>query len=109
MTQVKDVSRTSARAAQNCFGPRLQLLPVRKEQHRIEVSLHRAFEAHAAPTIVQRNAPVKSDDFGSRLFHGRQQRSGLRAEINDRHASLLQLLYQLGHMGQNVSAVVLDT
>ncbi len=45
VAKIKDVSRPPCRAAQNILRPRFQFLPIREQQHRIQISLNRTFEA----------------------------------------------------------------
>ena len=67
-----------------------------------------ARRTQASPAFIERNAPVQADDFRSGFSHRRQQRRAVGSEINDRHAGLLQLLYQFGRARQNVTAIVFD-
>src|SRR5258707_2386187 len=108
MAKVEDVAGPLTRTAQDIFRARLQFLPAGKEQHRIQVALHPTSMLQAAPALVQRDAPVETDYFGSRLFHRGQKSRAIGSEINDRHACLLQSLHHAGDMRQYVPAVIFD-
>src|SRR5215469_668976 len=95
----------SAGKSQNILRPGFKFLPVGKEQYRIEISLHRALEVHQAPALIKRNAPVEADHFSASFFHRRQQGSAVGAEIDNRHASGLELLHETGHMSEHISSI----
>src|SRR5581483_6336777 len=93
-------------AAQDVFGPRFKFLPVSKQQNRVQISLDGTFAAETAPALVERNTPVKSDDFCASLLHGRQQGSALGTKINDRSAGATKILHQFGSSRQDITAIV---
>ena len=59
-----------------------------------------------APALVERDAPVEADDFGSGFVHRRKQRSAVGAEINNGRAGFLQALHENGDVRQDVAAIV---
>src|ERR1700687_4286181 len=89
MAEVEDMTGPLTRTAQDIFRARLQFLPAGEEQHRIQVTLHRTTVFQAAPALVEWDAPIESDYFGSRFFHRRQKGRAVGSEINDGRARLL--------------------
>ena len=108
VTQIENVSGTPGGAAQNIFGARLQFLPIREEQDRIEISLHGAFEVEISPAFVKRDAPVEPNHFGAGFSHRGQKGSAVCPEINYWHTCFLQSLHQFGGARQHIAAIVLD-
>src|SRR5271170_2054863 len=92
VAQIEDVAGASGGESKNVFGARLQLLPIGKKQDGIEIALYGAAMFEIAPALVERNAPVETDDFGSGLTHRGEQSGGVGAEINYGRARLLQAL-----------------
>src|SRR5579859_6399586 len=78
--QIEDVSRAARSLLQHRISALTQLLLAAKEQHRIEIALHRPGKIEAAPRLVQREAPVHADHLRAGLLHRRQQRSAVSAE-----------------------------
>src|SRR5580698_752844 len=70
--QIKNMSRPPACLPQNIFGARLNFLPLRKKQRRIQISLHRSAITQTFPAFIEGNAPVEPDHLGARLLHRRQ-------------------------------------
>src|SRR3982751_5983087 len=96
-------------AIEHVFGTRADLVPRCKEDNRIEVALNGATKVHAAPSVIQRDAPVDTDYLCARLFHGRQQCGTVRAEIDYRYLRFLEVLYQFCRTWKNVATVVVNT
>src|SRR4051812_31399910 len=94
---------------QDVFGTSADLVPRCKEDNRVEVALNGATKVHAAPSVVQRDAPVDTDYLCARLFLGRQQRGTVRAEIDYRHLRFLEVLYQFCRPWKNVATIVVNT
>ena len=108
VAQVEDVTGTSGGLTHDVFGARPHFLPVCKQKNRVEISLYRTLEIHLPPAFVERNSPVQANDFCSGFLHRGQQGCAIGAEVNDRHAGLLQFLYQVGDMREHVAPVILD-
>ncbi len=68
MPEVEDMPRPAARARQDLT--RLSLHNFRRCQHhgRVEIALNRNI-TQAIESLIDRNAPVDSDDLSARLFH----------------------------------------
>src|SRR6266404_662947 len=82
------------------------LLPASKKQNWIQVSLHRS-RSDRLPALIQRNPPVQADHLSAGLFHRRQKRGTVGAEIDDRRSSLLQRFHQFGGARHHVTAIVI--
>src|SRR5690242_2307053 len=66
------------------------------------------FRAHSFPSVIERDTPVKADDFGSSFAHRGQQRGAVGAKVNDGYSGFLQRLYQFRGARKHVTAVVFD-
>src|SRR5260370_12401290 len=108
VAQIEDVAVAAARELKNMLGARFQLLPIREEQDRVQISLDGAAIFEIAPAFVQRDAPVEADDFSAGFIHRGQQRGAISAEIYDGRAGLLQTLHQISDVRQDVTAIILD-
>ena len=106
MAEIEDVAGASGGELQNVFGAGLQFFPVGEKQDGIQIALHGAAMFEIAPALIERDAPVEADDFGSGFIHRGKQRGAVGAKINDWRAGLLQALDQGGDVRQNVAAVV---
>src|SRR5215470_869447 len=100
--------RAPAGFLQDLFRPRLNFFPPCEEKHRIKISLDCAFEVKLPPAPVERNSPIKSDDFRARLFHRGKKRRAIGSKIDDRHTGLLQVADQFGGAGKDIAPVVFD-
>src|ERR1700721_307513 len=109
MAEIEDVAGASGGEAQNCFGSRLQFLPIREQEDGIEIALHGAAMMEIAPALVERDAPIETDDVGASFIHGGEKGGAIGTEINNGSAGLLQALDHGGDVGQNVAAIILDT
>ena len=69
MSKIKNMPGSSASLTQNILGARLEFLPLREQQHRIKIPLHRAAVAQAFPPLIQRNAPVEANHLRARFGH----------------------------------------
>jgi hypothetical protein len=109
MAEIEDVAGASGGEAQNFFSSRLQFLPIREQEDGIEIALHGAAMMEIAPALVERDAPIETDDVSASFIHGGQKRGAICTEINNGSAGLLQALDHGGDVGQNVAAIIFDT
>ena len=103
MAKIKDMAGASVGLLQDGFRLLPQLLPTGKQCYRIEIPLHRRQVSHVLPSLVERNPPIDSNDFRPGFLHRRQQGGAVGPEVNDRHASRLQAVDQLGGARQSVA------
>src|SRR5712671_733033 len=89
VTEVEDVAWTPAGALQHVVNRLEDAFDRREQDRRIEVALHRAVVADAFPRLVNRRAPVGADDVAARVPNLAQDRAGTDAEMNRRHAEIL--------------------
>src|SRR5260370_38817689 len=76
VAQIEDVPGPAAGLTQNRRRARAQLLLPGEEQDGIELALHCPLKLQATPRLIEREAPVTSNNLGAGLFH-RDQVSGL--------------------------------
>src|SRR5580698_4662357 len=100
------MSGTPGCAMQNVFGSRLQFLPIREKQNRIEISLHSTFEIEIPPAVIQWNAPVKPNHFGASFAHRGQKSRAVGSKINDRYLGSLQCLHKFSRARKHVTPIV---
>src|SRR5262249_49570232 len=77
-----------------------------KEQHRIQIALYCPLKVQATPCLVQRKTPVYTDHLSAGLFHGRQQRGCIGAEVDDGNVRGLQPPDEVSGGGQSIPAVI---
>src|SRR5882757_7702901 len=107
VSEIEDVTGAAAGLAQDVFRARLNMFPIRKQQNRIEISLHGSAKSQALPTSIERNTPVDANHLRAAFLHQGQEGSAIGAEINNRHAGLLQAFHQVGDVRQGIAAIVL--
>ena len=93
-------------APQNIRDPSLDLMDRPEQGDRIKVSLHRTIVAHEGPGFVERDPPIDSDHISACLPHRLQNCRGACAEVNKRHAFVLQSLENELDMRHDVFDIV---
>src|SRR5579862_8311057 len=106
MAEIENMPRASGSTAKNIFRTRLYFFPVSEEKHWIEIALHRALVIEASPAFIEWNAPVESNNVGSRFAHRWQKRGAIGAKVNNGHSRLLQLLHHAGDVREDGAAIV---
>ena len=86
MSQVEDVTGAACGAAQDVFDASFEFGERGEEGGRVEIALHSTIVTDNLPALVERDAPVESDDRAASLFHQRQEGGGVGPEMDDRHA-----------------------
>ncbi len=108
MAEIEDVSGTSGGEGEHFADARLENIFRCEKGDGVEIALHGAAGTCSAPTLVEGNAPVESEDVGGGLAHRGEQRCRVDAEVDDGNAEGLDSLDQLGGGCEAVLAVVGD-
>ena len=90
VTEIKDVTRSAVRAAQNIMHARFEFRVRREERDGVKIPLHGDIISEQSPAIVKWDAPVESDHVTTRAFHQRQQRCRVRSKMDDGHVHRLR-------------------
>src|SRR5215468_2861431 len=69
MAEVKNVPWASCGPVEYLAGAGLDILPVRKQEHRVQISLYSALKSHQFPPFIQRDAPIEPHYFCTSLLH----------------------------------------
>ena len=96
----------AARAREHLLRRLGHHVPRREEHGRIEVALHGDAGADLVPRLVERRAPIDADDRAARFALEREQRAGVGAEMDDRHAERLEVAEDVRHVRHHVLAIV---
>src|SRR6185312_17545555 len=83
MSEVKDVARPGARAAQQVVDLVAQLGNRREQRDRIEVPLYRGAVGDIHPGLVDVDAPVAAHDIAARRMQLAEVAGSARAEMDD--------------------------
>src|SRR5579864_3935674 len=86
VTQVEDVTVSAGSAAKHAARPLANNVRGAEQHSRVEVPLNAQSETDAAPSLVERHAPVEGHDVRPRLRYGLEQACGIGAEMDARHA-----------------------
>src|SRR6266508_4366402 len=107
VTEVEDVARLSAGAAQHftrAFADQVRWA----EQHRwVEVALNPAREADSAPSVVQSYAPVQGHYVRTGFRDWLGEARGVGPEVNPRHVERLERLEDCASVAHDARFVVL--
>ena len=85
MTQIEDMTRTTAGSAQDVVDSLLDFRNRREEQRGIKVALHGHIAPYNVPAIVKRDAPVEADHVSPGAFHQRKKSCGVRSKMDHGH------------------------
>src|SRR5260370_11398029 len=99
VAQIEDVPGPAAGLTQNRRRARAQLLLPGEEQDGIEIALHCPLKLQATPRLIEREAPVNSNNLGAGLFHRRQEGGRIRTEIDNGDFRGPQPSHQIGGKG----------
>src|SRR5947209_19916241 len=102
------LSGASTCLLENSLGAGPQFLLIRKQQHRIEVSLDCAFVVQRLPALIYTDSPAPTHTLSSGFFHRGQQCRRGRSKVDDGYTGSLEPLHQIASMRQDVTAVVLN-
>src|SRR5512139_1233094 len=83
MPKGENMTRATSGALQDIANLPAKLGHWGEESSRVQVPLHGDVCANSLPTLIQRNAPVQSNDCPTRLAHLRQQGGSPRAKVDD--------------------------
>jgi hypothetical protein len=85
MAQVENVTRATARAAQNIMDALFDFRERSKEQSGIKIPLNRDIMPKSSPAIVQGNAPVQADHIPTGTLHKQKESRSICPEMDHRH------------------------
>src|SRR5712691_2354828 len=86
MTEVEDVTGAPACPSQHVARPLSNEAGGAEQNGRVEIALHAALESDAAPTMVERDAPVQRDDVRTSLRDRFEQARRAGTEVDSRRA-----------------------
>ncbi len=106
VSQVEDVARASGCLVENrarTFGGDFA---GSAKQKRVDVALDGVIVTNAFPGIVERNAPIDTDDGTAGITLRFEERGGVGAEVNDGHAGCFEVAEDVADVRRDVLAIV---
>ena len=106
MPEVEDEAGGVSRLLEDHLHAPFDLVHGREEHDGIQVALHRHAGPQAAPGFIERHPPVHPDHRAACFTHRLQQGRRPRAEMDQRHALVLEPFENEPHVGLHILPVV---